>query len=395
MLMSTISGPDGRWHRARVLLRLAGLAAVLFGVVEIPPGVGLHGRGLAVAISTSMASLGWLAMISPPQRRPVMLAALAVQVVSGGIVTGLTPGGPAVALPAVGVFDAVVLLAPAAAAGLTAVGVAAMAAAALTAGGTWGPTIASYTFGLAAALLLGFNRRQYLARAEQADQLLAQAQRARDEQARAAALDERTRLAREIHDLLAHSLGALAVQLDVTEALLADGAEPARVQTHVHRARALAVDGLSEARRAVAALRGDTPPLPRLLDGLLEEYWAESGAPARLQVLGTERALAADAALAVVRTAQEAISNVRKHAPGAAITLRLAYQGEATVLTITDCPPDAGTTPPPATTALSATGAGYGLTGLRERAELLGGTLHAGPDGSSGWTIELRLPEQP
>src|SRR5438067_2045253 len=77
--------------------------------------------------------------------------------------------------------------------------------------------------------------------------------RANRGQARAAALDERARIAREIHDVLAHSLGALAVQLDVAEALLDDGAERAQVREHVSRARGLTVDGLAEARRAIAA----------------------------------------------------------------------------------------------------------------------------------------------
>jgi signal transduction histidine kinase len=329
-----------------------------------------------------------------------MLAALATQILAGGIVTGLTPGGPAVALPAVGVFDAVVLLAPLMAARLAVAGTAAMAVAAVAAGGTWGATVAGYTFALAAALLLGFNRRQYLERSEQAERLLAESQRARQEQARAAALEERTRIAREIHDVLAHSLGALALQLDVADALLSDGAAPDLVHTHLRRARGLAVDGLGEARRAVAALRGDTLPLRRLLDGLLSDYRADSGAPVALEVTGAQRDLAPDAALAAVRTAQEAISNVRKHAPGAALAVHLAYQGDATILTVTDRPPDireSGTAiavqAPIAATALSTTGAGYGLTGLRERAALLGGTLDAGPEGT-GWTICLRLPER-
>src|SRR5919199_3878006 len=219
------SSPDDRWYRGQVALRLGGLAAVLIGLVEIPPGIGTSGRPLAVSVSATAASLAWLVLIRPPQSRPAVLAALLVLIVSGGVVTGLTPGGPAVALPAVGVFEAVVRLEPLAAARLTLTGVAAMAGAAVLAGGTWGPTVAGYGFALAAALLLGLNRRQYLARTEQAQQLLAESQRARQEQARAAALDERARIAREIHDLLAHSLGALAVQLEVSEALLADGSD--------------------------------------------------------------------------------------------------------------------------------------------------------------------------
>ena len=214
-----------------------------------------------------------------------------------------------------------------------------MATTAVLAGGTWGPTVAGYGFALAAALLLGLNRRQYLARTEQAHQLLAESQRARQEQARAAALDERARIAREIHDLLAHSLGALAVQLEVAEALLADGIDPRQVQTHLHRARGLAVDGLTEARRAVAALRGEIPPLPQLLDGLLLQYRADGGVAPPLKVSGVERSLPPDAALAALRTAQEAISNARKHAPGAAVRVGLTYADDVTVLTVSDTPP--------------------------------------------------------
>jgi signal transduction histidine kinase len=391
----TSSSPDDRWHRLQTALRLAGLGAVLIGLVEIPPGIGTSGRPLAVAIFAAVASVAWLVLVRPPRSRRAVLAALIVLIVCGGVVTGLTPGGPAVALPAVAVFEAIVRLTPLAAARLTLAGVAAMAAAAVVAGGTWGATVAGYGFALAAALLLGVNRRQYLARTQQAQQLLEESQRARQEQARAAALDERARIAREIHDLLAHSLGALAVQLEVAEALLADGTDPHQVQTQLQRARGLALEGLSEARRAVAALRGDIPPLPQLLDALLQQYRADGGVAAPLQVRGVEHSLTPDAALAALRTAQEAISNARKHAAGAPLCVGLTYADDVTVLTVTDTPPPipqkraAGSTPSAAD--LAASGAGYGLTGLRERAEMLGGSLQAGPDGE-GWTVRLRLP---
>jgi signal transduction histidine kinase len=388
-----IAGPNGRWHRAQVLLRLAGLAAVWYGLLVLPPGVSSSGPGLVVAITAGLASVGWLVMITPPRRHPALLiGVLAVQVTCGAVLAGITQSGPGVVLPAVGVFDAVVLLTPAAAVTITLAGVVALTAAAVAAGGPALPAVAGYTFALAAALLLGFNRRQYMARVEQGDLLLAEAERARREQARAAALEERTRIAREIHDVLAHSLGALTVQLDVTEALLDNGADTTVLRTHVTRARRLAVDGLTEARRAVTALREDTPPLPALLDGLLAQYRADSGAPARLRITGAPRALPPDAALATLRTAQEAISNTRKHAPHAAVTVDLAYQDDAATLTITDTPPASdqpATAREPA--ALARTGGGYGLTGLRERAELLGGTLLAGPDGAA-WTVQLRLP---
>src|SRR6478752_3387518 len=387
MADSVIAGPNGRWHRAQVLLRLAGLAAVWYGLLVLPPGISSSGPGLVVAVTAGLASVGWLVMITPLRRHPaLMITALAVQVTCGAVLAGITQSGPGVVLPAV------VVLTPAVAVAITVAGVVALTAAALAAGGPAVPAVAGYTFALAAALLLGFNRRQYMARVEQGDLLLAQAERARREQARAATLEERTRIAREIHDVLAHSLGALTVQLDVTEALLDNGADTTVLRTHVTRARRLAVDGLTEARRAVTALREDTPPLPALLDGLLAQYRADSGAPARLRITGAPRALPPDAALATLRTAQEAISNTRKHAPHAAVTVDLAYQDDAATLTITDTPPASdqpATAREPA--ALARTGGGYGLTGLRERAELLGGTLLAGPDGAA-WTVQLRLP---
>src|SRR6478752_1820359 len=283
MADSVIAGPNGRWHRAQVLLRLAGLAAVWYGLLVLPPGISSSGPGLIVAISAGLASVGWLVMITPPRRHPALLiAALAVQVTCGAVLAGITQSGPGVVLPAVGVFDAVVLLTPAVAVVITVAGVVALTAAAGAAGGPAVAAVAGYTFALAAALLLGFNRRQYMARVEQAEMLLAEAERARREQARAATLEERTRIARDIHDVLAHSLGALAVQLDVTEALL---------------------------------------------DGLVVRYRADSGAAAQLHVAGTPRTLPADAAQAAYRTAQEAISNARKHAPHAALTLNLDYRG--------------------------------------------------------------------
>lgn len=392
MLLAIASNPEGGWRHARLFLRIAGLAAVWIGLVMIPPGVGAYGRGLVVLVLAAVASLAWLAAMARPVARPVGTDAvtagvLATQVLAGSVLTALTPGGPAVAVPAVGIFDALVLFALPVAVTITAAGVLALAVTAVNVG-TGAPTVAGYTFALAAALLLGFNRRQYVEHAEQADLLLAQTQLAQREQARAAALDERARIAREIHDVLAHSLGALAVQLDVAEALLDDGAEAGRVREHVGRARALAVDGLAEARRAVAALRGDTLPLPRLLEGLADQYRNDNGVPARLDIRGVERPLPPDATLAMFRTAQESINNARKHAGAPEISICLTYGEAATVLIVTDFLSS------PASTGLASTGGGFGLTGLRERAALLGGALHAGPDGA-GWTVELRLPVRP
>ena len=171
--------------------------------------------------------------------------------------------------------------------------------------------IAEGLLATAAAVLAGASRRQYQDRAAQAEQLLAERTRADAERDRAAALAERNRIGREVHDLLAHSLGALCVQLDAADALLETGGDPTKARQLVQHARRLAVDGLGETRRAVHALREQPIGLTEQLTALA----ATDGA--QLTVTGTQRSLTPDAELALYRAAQEAVSNARKHAPGA------------------------------------------------------------------------------
>src|SRR6476661_8437965 len=93
MVDSVIAGPNGRWHRAQVLLRLAGLAAVWYGLLVLPPGISSSGPGLVVAVTAGLASVGWLVMITPLRRHPaLMITALAVQVTAGRC----WPGSPRV-----------------------------------------------------------------------------------------------------------------------------------------------------------------------------------------------------------------------------------------------------------------------------------------------------------
>jgi signal transduction histidine kinase len=150
--------------------------------------------------------------------------------------------------------------------------------------------------------------------------------------------------------------------------------------------RHLAVQSLEETRRAVTALRSDPVNLPEALAALA----AGSGrrGTAGYQVRGVPRRLAPGASLAVCRTAQEALSNARKHAPGAVVTVTLSFGGQAVTLRVANGAP-AGAPSPHG--SLAAAGGGYGLTGLAERAALQGGTLQAGPDGD-GWAIELTVP---
>ena len=291
---------------------------------------------------------------------------------------GLAPVG--IAFPAVAVIATATLVGD-----VPTLVVAILGAASLTitvfAAGTSNAIVAEGLLAIAAAILGGSTRRQYQSRAAEAEQLLAERGRADTEQARAAALAERNRIAREVHDVLAHSLGALSVQLDAADALLESHADPAKARELVQHARRSAVDGLAEARKAVHALRDEPVELGERLAALA------STSGAKLTVTGAERRLTPDVQLALYRTAQEALSNARKHAPGAAVSLHLDYGSRATALLVENglCPDGRAASP------LGATGGGFGLRGMRERIELLGGELSAAAQ-DSGWTVRATVP---
>ncbi|MFD0278684.1 sensor histidine kinase [Kitasatospora sp. NPDC127111] len=214
-----------------------------------------------------------------------------------------------------------------------------------------------------------------------ARRLLAQERAARAAEAESAALAERARIAREIHDVLAHSLSAQLVHLEAARLMLDAGTDRERIRERVVAARRMAQDGLAETRQALSALRGEFTPVGEFLVELTGRERAG------FTVTGTPRPLAAEAGLAVRRTAQEALTNVRKHAPGARCTVELRYLSGEVELEVRNTRPVRGE---PAAD-LAASGSGYGLLGMRERAELLGGTLLAGPD-EGGWRVLLRVP---
>ncbi|MFF9652592.1 sensor histidine kinase [Streptomyces sp. NPDC014622] len=215
-----------------------------------------------------------------------------------------------------------------------------------------------------------------------AQRLLAQERAARAAEAETAALDERARIAREIHDVLAHSLSAQLVHLEAARLLIER--EPAgefrdRVLERVVAARSMAREGLAETRQALSALRGEVSPVEDFLCKLV------AAEPAEVNVTGERRALSAEASQAVRRVAQEALTNVRKHAPGARVVVRLEYLPDEVALEVRD---SGGREPG---SALTGSGSGYGLPGMRERAELLGGTLEAGSY-EEGFVVSLRVP---
>ncbi|MFI6408033.1 sensor histidine kinase [Streptomyces sp. NPDC050548] len=236
-------------------------------------------------------------------------------------------------------------------------------------------TTAVTTAGLA---LAGYTLRLDAEARGNAQRLLTQERMARAAEAESAALAERARIAREIHDVLAHSLSAQLVHLEAARLLIERGADRETILERVVAARGMARDGLAETRQALSALRGEMTPL----EDFLTEIVATT-AGAEVTVTGDRRQLSAEASQAVRRVAQEALTNVRKHAPGAKVRLRLEYGEHEVRLDVRDSGGSPG--------ELTGAGGGYGLLGMRERAELLGGSLRAEPE-EEGFVVTLKVP---
>jgi signal transduction histidine kinase len=183
-------------------------------------------------------------------------------------------------------------------------------------------------------------------------------------------------------------LSALSLQLEATALLLHQEGASTRALRQVERAQRLAHDGLEEAQRAIGALRGDRLPGPDLLPGLVEDFREATGTQVRLEVGGEPQPLGQEAGLAVYRTAQEALTNIRKHARTAdEVRVALDWRPEGLTLTVEDRHADAQ----PPVAADGPTWGGHGLTGMRERAKLLGGELEAGGT-DAGFKVRLWLP---
>lgn len=385
--MLVLGGPiQERLSRPLRIVRLVGLAVLVMTIVRVDPQPGPHGRNLAATLALSLATTGWLMWLASA-RLPERAASSAWFVIGvpGAALAGLSPHSAAVAFPAVALIDAGARLPHRTTLVLGAAVLAAVGAGHI-AGSSWA-NVTPQLLLLTACTLLGTLRRQYVQRAEQSELLLSKAQYAAQEHARAATLAERSRIAREIHDIQAHSLAALSVQLKVIDALLEQASEPERIRHFVSRAEQLANEGLVETRRAILALRDEGLPLEHLVKELVSAYGEQDGARATFSTTGPPVALPADTTMAMYRTAQEALTNVRKHAPDSPIDVELAYEGTGVALTVTNGAPVGRQTGD----ALPGSGTGYGLAGLRERANLADGTLNAGPH-ETGWRVRIRIP---
>jgi signal transduction histidine kinase len=380
-------------RRLITAIRLAGLALIVVSVLSGADPPGTSGHGLVVSVLLIAAALSWLIWTARPGNDRGLTVELYVMAITGGLLVAATPRSAASAFVFVAVIAAGLRVDLPQSASVAVAGTLAVAVSDLLYDGSTVDLLA-YTLGVTASLLGVSNARQRICRLEQAELLLAQTQRSHEEQLRAARLEESTRIAREIHDVLAHTLAGLTIQLEATGALLEQHADRDAVLARVHRASELARKGLHETRRAVGALRGEAVLVPAAIETLVAEFRAAADASVELTIDGDHALLGGRIGEAVLRVAQEALTNVRKHAPDAEVSVTVHAGTDAVVLVVDDWPTarqSGGGVDVAEPQALAASGGGYGLKGMRERAELLGGTLSASRLGR-GWRVELRLP---
>ena len=242
-------------------------------------------------------------------------------------------------------------------------------------------------------------RRRYRAGlAEQA----AQRQRAEAEHARHALQEERLRIARELHDVLAHTLSVVTVQAGVGRRVGA--ARPAETMRALRAVEEASRGALDELRRLLCLLRSDDEPgdavaalapAPGLGDlGSLAAMVRGAGTPVMMNLTGDATALPPVASLTAYRIVQEALTNVVRHAPGAEATVRVGISPAGVRIEVTDSG-RAGTGRTPQAAGLAATGEGHGISGMRERAAIFGGTVDAGALPRGGFRVAAFLPVAP
>jgi signal transduction histidine kinase len=359
------------WLRAAVFVLVAAIVLSASGSVA---------AGLAELAIAAAALFGWWASgrLPAPWAQRSLFACLTVLTAVGGFAATSHHDTSVLGLGIIGMLAAGIDLPLAGVLVVFLAGVLAVEIGAIGYGETDLGTVLGYPALLAGLAVAGRYRRAYRVQTEQAEALLAETRRAQLEAERAAALTERSRIAREIHDVLAHSLSALGIQLQATEVTLSEHRDIERALRSLAAARRLVDEGLTETRRAVRALRTDAPPLPQALAALVESR------PGALTVSGEPYVLSPAAGLALVRVAQEAITNAVKHAPGLPATIALEYTDAGVELRVENALPDA--------TAIehAHSAGGYGLAGMHERLRLIDGELHAGPV-RDRWVVQARV----
>ncbi|MER5561727.1 sensor histidine kinase [Streptomyces sp. NPDC002506] len=222
-------------------------------------------------------------------------------------------------------------------------------------------------------------------------QLVVQEEITAEERARRTLLEERSRIARELHDVVAHHMSVISIQAQVAPHLVENPSDELR--ENLAGIRQNAVEALIELRRVLGVLRSEDPsaeavrhaPQPSLdrLDELVANVRG-AGLSVTADVLGTRRPLSPGVELSAFRIVQEALSNAMRHAPGAAVRILIAYHRAGLVVRVTNTAPARPVAPSP--------GAGHGLLGMRERTAMLGGELAVGATPDGGYEVSATLP---
>jgi signal transduction histidine kinase len=220
-------------------------------------------------------------------------------------------------------------------------------------------------------------------------ELAAQTERTELERSRRAVLEERTRIARELHDVVAHHMSLIAVQAETAPYRLSDLPESARAE--FSSLSGVAREALAEMRRLLGVLRYDQPaglaPQPQLSDlPALVDAARRAGVSVELAVPGAMSDVPSSVAVCAYRIVQESLSNAGQHAPGAAVSVSVGHQAGVVLLRVANGPGA------PAGPSRNEPGSGHGLTGMRERVALLGGSLSAGPSAGGGFVVSAVLP---
>ncbi|GAA2635371.1 sensor histidine kinase [Streptomyces spororaveus] len=215
-----------------------------------------------------------------------------------------------------------------------------------------------------------------------------------EERARRTLLEERSRIARELHDVVAHHMSVISIQAQVAPHLVENPSEELRENLAGIRENAL--EALTELRRVLGVLRSEQPddpanphhPQPTLgeLDGLVDNVRG-AGLDVTTEIAGIRRPLTPGVELTAYRIVQEALSNALRHAPGSRVEVGIAYGPRDLHLCVANSAPTRSAPPSP--------GAGHGLLGMRERAGMLGGELAAGPRPDGGYEVSAVLPMDP
>ncbi|MEU9001008.1 histidine kinase [Streptomyces sp. NPDC048551] len=369
---------------------VATLPVIVAGAATIRP-MGLSGRGLAVAALFAVNAASLLARRLPERRVPprVALVWLTLGIVAAAALIGVSSSGTGYlfAFFLAGHIGYRLETRPA----LVLAGTCSLLCAAvlyLSPGPGEHPL--TWAFGLATGVpvLVGIVNRTHRRAVGAAIEAAASAERAARAEARTAVLSERGRIARDVHDVLAHSLAGINMQLELADALIATG-DMDKVREAHDKAHDLVKESLKQAQWTVHALREDTLPLLESLTAML----TSSGHPDALTVTGTVRELPAQAVQNLLRIAQEALTNAARHAPGEAVEVELAFAAASITLRVGNRPAPGKSGARPATGA----GSGMGLIGMRERVALLGGTLTAGPVAEGphrgDWQVEAVIPQ--